>query len=86
MLFQRRMWIFLKITFFTDESEDISIVESKDVLNNFDLKISSSYVASNFLVKSSTIKKLETLGLALTSSCQLVSELELVFGKLYYKS
>ena len=30
-----------------DESEAISIVECKDVLNNYDLKISLSSIASN---------------------------------------
>ena len=58
-----------------DEREAISIVECKDFLNNFDLRISLSSIASNFLVISSTIKKLETRGLALTSACQLVSKL-----------
>ena len=69
-----------------DESEAISIVECKGVLNNFDFKISSSSFASNFLVISSTIKKLETRGLAWTSACQLVSELEQEFGNFYDKS
>ena len=69
-----------------DESEAISIVECREVLNNFDLKISWPSIASNFLAISSTIKKLETWGLPLTSACQLVSELEQEFGKFYDKS
>ena len=74
MLFLR-IRLFLKITFSQinvvtslDENEAISIVECEDVLNNFDLKISLSSIASNFLVISSTIKKLEKRGLALTSA------------------
>ena len=68
-----------------DKSEANSIVECKDVLNNFDPKICLSSVASN-LVISSTIKKMETGRLALTSACQLVSELEQEFSKLYEKN
>ena len=79
MLFLRKICLFLKITCFfsqinvvtsLDEIEAISIVECKDVLNNFDRKISLSSIASNFLVIIfSTIKKLETRGLSLTAAC-----------------
>ena len=45
-----------------DESEAISIVVCKDVLNNFDVKISLSSIASNLLVISSTTKKIGNAG------------------------
>ena len=72
---------FLQINIVTpfDESEAISIVECKDVLNNSDVKTSLSFIPSYFLVISSTIKKLEKRDLALTSACQLVSELKQEF-------
>ena len=76
---ENNMFFFSQINVVTslDEIEAISIVECKDVLNNFDRKISLSSIASNFLVIIfSTIKKLETRGLSLTATCQLVSELE----------
>ena len=84
---ENNMFFFSQINVVTslDESEANSIVESKEVLNNFDLKISFSSIAYNLLVISSTIKKLETRGLSLTSASQMVSELEQEFGKLYDK-
>ena len=76
MLFLRRICLFLKIAcfFFTDQCQihkpslyrELLPSARKDVLNNFDLKISLSSIASNFLVISSTIKKLKTRSLALT--------------------
>ena len=66
-----------------DKSEAIIIVECKDVLNNLNLKMSLFFIASNFLVMQPCIKKLKTRGLALASTCQLVSEVEQEFDKLY---
>ena len=68
-----------------DESEVISIAECKDVLNNCELKINLSSIASNFLRYIFNRQKIGNAGVSHYVACQLVSELEQEFGKLYDK-
>lgn len=64
-----------------------TIIECKKLLDNFDLQVSLSFIAANFTILSSTIKRLETPGLSLESALSsieaLKKKLETIYDRKY---
>ena len=68
-----------------DADEAQSIVDCQKVLDNADLKISLSYISTNFTILAETIEMLETRGLALGEAVNLIENVEHKLKTLYDK-
>ena len=66
-----------------DETEAQSIVECKKLLENYEIKLSLSFIAANFATLSTTIEKLETRGLSLETAISSIEAVKNKFERLY---
>ena len=76
---------FEEIVMKLDKSQAVCIEECQQVLQNDEVVTSLSVIASTFSILSSSIKKLETRGLPLLDSVELINNVESELCKLYDK-
>lgn len=72
-----------KVVVALDETEAQSIVECKKLLENYEIKLSLSFIAANFATLSTTIEKLETRGLSLETAISSIEAVKNKFETLY---